>query len=60
MEGIARGKGFVIEVNLIVAIFSCKTQQITNLVQYGVAIYIPHTYHMTNRLISDQFICTYN
>ena len=63
MEAIGSGKSFVIEINLIIGLFSCKTQQITNLIQYGVAIYFPTTYNTTNtpnKLSSDQFICTHN
>ena len=60
MEEINGVKGFVIEINSIIGLFSCKTQQITNLLQHGVAIYFPTTYNTTNKLLSDQFICTHN
>ena len=56
MEGITRGKGFVFGINLIIGLFLYKTQQITNLIQYGGAIYVPSTYNTTNttnRSISD-------
>ena len=63
MEGIGIGKGFVLKINLIIGLVLYKTQQITNLIQYGGAIYFPPTYNTTNttnRLISDQFPCTHN
>ena len=63
MEGIGRGKGFVIETNLLIGLFIYKTQQITNLIQYWVAIHVPTTYNTTNtphKLSSDHFTCTHN
>tara|TARA_B000000565_G_scaffold20712_1_gene14404 strand:+ start:54 stop:224 length:171 start_codon:yes stop_codon:yes gene_type:complete len=56
MEGIGIGKGFVLKINLIIGLVLYKTQQITNLIQYGGAIYVPPTYNTTNttnRSISD-------
>ena len=56
MEGICRGKAFVVKINSIIGLIQCKTQQITNLIQCGVAIYVPPTYNTTNtpnKLLSD-------
>ena len=63
MEGIGIWKDFEFWINLIIGLFQCKTKQTINLIQYGVAIYVPPTYNTTNTLnksISHQFICTHN
>ena len=63
MEGIGRGKGFVTKINLMIGLFLYKTQQITNLIQYGGTIHVTFTYittNTTNGLTSDQLPCTHN
>ena len=62
MEGIGTAKDVVIRINLIIGSFQCKTQQIINLIQYGVATYVASTYNTTNtpnKSTSHQFICTH-
>ena len=55
MEGIGKGKGFVAKINLIIGSFSYKTQQITNPIQCGEAIYFPTPYNTTNTL--NKLLC---
>ena len=45
MEGIDREKRIVIRMNLITDMIEFKTQQVTNLIQCGVAIYVPPNYN---------------